>query len=325
MKASCKFPGALVALMLLLLPLPGLAQSWTSEQVNNGVLFAASAYLPGGSGFSLTCGERVPGGPRAIPEIYEGWMVTRPDVLRLSMSVEQIGHSPLEDQRNDVVIVIGDKAFRLPEITWDEMDGYWSTDLQATGAMFDAIATARSFEIHSDAGVRGVSAQGFGIAYATLLDNCRAMFAANGKPWVSRRVVAPLAAPPSVRQVGEAEITRGCNGPSTYEPEAFLIGEIDGDGQPDLVLDWGRVSCLTGHPRPFCGASMCSADIFLSTRQYQRKEGDMLLSLGLRLQPLSNGNMAIAVGGSLAGCASVGKQACEFLFYWNGTELVELP
>lgn len=309
--------------MLFYGPVSAQAQSWRFEREVNQYLFSASIQSTDGSGFSLTCGEQMIRPPGNIPTFYEGWTITRPNALRLVLSEGQIGPSPNQNGRNDVLIAIGPDAYRLPNVIWDDLYGDWSVDIQATGPMFDAIMTAPSFDIHSDAGVLTVPGNGFAAAYTNLLNNCRSLFGAIGKPWLPGPP-APPPAPVTMRQAAEAAVVKGCNGASTFEPGAFLSGDIDGDGVPDVVLDWGSIACAQPPARPYCGASRCSAFVFLSQRFPLRPKPIDILGLGVRLQPLSNGNMAVASGGSLMECRSVGLDGCEFLFYWNGADLVPL-
>ena len=128
-----------------------------------------------------------------------------------------------------------------------------------------------------------------------------------------------------MRQIAESNIWKGCGGAAHIEPDAFLTGDIDGDGVPDVVLDWRSVQCQGSMRYPFCGASTCTADVYLSSAYHRTGYPEALLALGVRLQPLSNGAMAVAVGGTLSDCYAVGKDSCEFLFYWNGYDLVKLP
>jgi len=282
----------------------------------------------GRAGFSLACATRKANAPAVLSTYYEGTPFTRPDEVQLAFTGNEIGAPTGLDRRRDVMLVIGANAYRLPEITWDDLSYEWSTRVQATGGMFEAIAAAPSFEIRSDAGVVQVGTSGFSTAYSSLLGICRSQFAAAFKPWKPAPAIAARpqpARPQSMRQAAEASVGRGCNGPSTYEPDAFLSGDIDGDGVEDVVLHWGAITCSGALPRPFCGASQCTSEVFLSQLFPTRQRPEEMLGLGVRLQPLSNGNMAVAVGGSLSSCNAAGLQSCEFLYYWNGSDFVNLP
>ncbi len=304
-------------------PATGQAQAWRFEREINRFLFSASIRSSDGSGFSLTCGERLIHVPGYIPMYYEGWDITRPNTLRLVLNERQIGPSQNWNGRDDVLIAIGANAYRLPNVTWNDLNGTWSADIQATGPMFDAIMAARSFEIHSDAGVLAVPGGGFATAYTNLLNNCRSLFAANGKPW-RPAPPAPPPAPVSMRQAAETTVGKACGGASTYRDGGFLSGNIDGDNLPDVVVDWGRIECAGPDPRPACGASRCSVYVFLSRSFPLRRRHEELLGLGARFQQLSNGTDAVAIGGALMECRSVGLESCEFLYYWNGSDLVPL-
>lgn len=319
----------IVTLALLLLPMNARAQDWKFENRNDGVAFNTYLYHQGGEGFSLSCSGRNHAVPGLLPMYYEGTTWTRPDELHLSFSGRSVGRFTNQLSRNDVLLVIGTIAYRLSEVIWDEYISGWNVTLQARGPMFDAISAARSFEIRSDAGTVVLGTSGFAPGYANLINTCRRQFAAARQPWRSGpMVVAPPVAPSApvtMRRAAEADIAKGCNGPSTYEPDAFLSAEIDGDGAPDVVLDWRKIKCSGTFSQPFCGASMCSADVYLSASYGRTNSPKQLLAAGVRLQSLSNGNMAVGVGGSLADCYGIGADSCEFLYYWNGADLVGLP
>jgi hypothetical protein len=321
-----------VTLTLLLLPMMANAQDWKFENRNDGVAFNTYLYHQGGEGFSLGCSGRNHSVPGLLPMYYEGTTWTRPDEIHLSFSGRSVGRYTSQVSRNDVLLVIGAGAYRLPRIAWDDYTSDWSLILQARGPMFDAISAVRSFEIRSDAGTVILGTSGFASGYANLINTCRRQFAAARQPWRSGPMVvaaqvAPAApvAPVTMRQAAEADVAKGCNGPSTYEPDAFLSAEIDGDGVADVVLDWRKIKCSGTFSQPFCGASMCSADVYLSGSYARTNAPKQLLAAGVRLQSLSNGNMAVGVGGSLADCYGIGADNCEFLYYWNGADLVGLP
>lgn len=316
----------IVALVLFIAPLPGFAQSWQFQRHDDGSFFHASISLPTGPGFVLGCGER---SARGISPMITGNVepeTTPRDIFDLSFSQAGLGSAwGRAGPRTDVMVVAGATAYRFPDIHWSDYYGAYRTRIAANDAMLSALITAPRFEIRSAVGQIVVPASGFASAFASLTSYCRSRFAAIGKPWLSAPAAAPSAPVVSMRQAAEAAVARGCNGPSTFEPGAFLSGEIDGDGLPDVVLDWRRISCTGQRLNPFCGASMCSADVYLSSGFPRRNKPEMLLALGVRLQPLSNGNMAVGVGGSLSDCQSIGTTDCEFLFYWNGVDLTTLP
>jgi len=289
---------------------------------DDGSFFVATMQLPGGA-LSLTCGERSPRGLSALETGNMEPTVTPRDALRLRLDLDAL---PLpggfRQSRDDLIVEAGGQGFRLPPLNADELTWSWSVDLGAADPLFAAIPAAPEMVLHGEAGRLALPTAGFAEAHGQLRRHCAQMFATVGQPWATAAPATP-SAPVTPRAEAEAALARGCNGPADAGPAAFLAGEIDGDGQPDIVLDWREITCRSGHPRPFCGASMCQASVFLSSRPGTPREPLELLALGVRLQPLSNGNMAVAVGGSLSMCQPQGT-ACEFLYYWTGSELAEL-
>jgi hypothetical protein len=309
--------------MAFAMPGAALAQGWQLQSDDDGSFFLGAISLNAAPGMALICGERSPQGlspgqtGNLEPEI------TAPETFRLYLGPAQIGppDSALTARR-DVLVVVGTTGYRLPPIGWNELFSTWEVDLAATDPVFGVIAAVDAFELRSAAGSQMVSSNGFGRAFGQLTAYCQSMFAGIGLRW--GEATPTPAAPPAMRQAAERAILQGCAGPATKEPDALLIAQIDGDGAEDVVVDWSRITCSGPYPRPFCGASMCSAQVFLSAKFPRTQQPDDLLAAGVRLQPLSNGNMGVSVGGSLSMCSQRGQTVCTFLFYWNGADLVPL-
>ncbi|GGA97428.1 hypothetical protein [Allosediminivita pacifica] len=65
----------------------------------------------------------------------------------------------------------------------------------------------------------------------------------------------------------EARIREACRGAYSGE-DAIVQTEIDGDGKPDFLLDWSSVTCAdrsVGRGGGYCGAQMCSIDVYASS------------------------------------------------------------
>lgn len=312
------------------------AQTWRFTPNDDGSYFLGFLYTPPGTpGFALTCGER---SPRGVSPMVTGNVepdVTRPDAVLMTFGDREIGpFDGYADTRSDVMVVVGDQGYALPQIQWNELNHRWETQLQAVNAMFDRIGAAASFRLYSRFGDITVPADGFAQGYASFLGYCRSMFASVGRPWRTGAARAGSAAGTApmggsaggiMRQAAEAVVRKECNGAATWSPGAFLTGDIDGDGVEDVVLDWSEVSCTIGNPRPYCGAAVCSAHWFLSSVPLRRGEPDGMLAHGVRLQPLTNGNVGIVVGGPSNGCMQVaGTPHCETLYWWNGAMLAPM-
>lgn len=315
---------AILTLTLVALGCPAMAQDWQVRSSDDGSFFVHSLGGPPGS-FALQCGERSAQGLSPMATGNTTPLITVPGAVRIGFGSDALGVPQTQDRRSDVMIVIGTAGFQLPELVWDELDGTWGLELPEDDPVFLQLAQTEMFGIYtgSDRQMRQISTLGFAQAYDQIRQLCAAGFAALGQPWGADPVQAAAPQPPSgpMEALAMAAVTKGCGGPSDLDTGAILRGQIDGDGTEDVVLDWSAITCRSGLARPFCGASMCSADVFLSARG---GTPETLLALGVRLQPLSNGLQAVATGGSLAMCQERAASACEFLWYWTGSGLEEL-
>jgi len=315
---------AMLALAVVVSPGAAAAQDWAMSQFDDGSFFSATLAPVDGPGPALVCGERSPQGVSPTVTGNTEPDITPPGAFRVYLSDRAIGAPGAHLQtRDDVLLVVGDTGFRLRGLRWNELFVTWEIDLPANDPAFAAIAGHERFELRSDRGSHAVSAVGFADGLRQLTGYCSAVFAAIGKPWPQQGGAATQVE--AMRRAAEADIGRGCNGPATWGPEAMRAANIDGDGIEDIVLDWRAVTCSSGPPRPYCGASMCSADIYLSALFPRKGHPEKLLALGVRIQPLDNGNDAVGLGGSLSSCREAfGTGDCEFLWYWTGTGLARL-
>lgn len=313
----------IASLFALVLAVPAVARTseWQFQSFDDGSFFTGSITPSNDRDLMLLCGERSPQGLTALQTGNMEPDITPRDSLRLYMSDELIGsHDGVTQKRQDVLLVVGATGYRLPVINWNELFSTWEVDLPVADPVFSAVAEQADFEVRSNAGTRVITSNGFRRAHAVLTEHCQSMFTAIGLPWST---VAPASVPKvSMRQIAETAIKSGCGGPATQGPKTFLSGEIDGDGTEDVVVFWDEITCSGGYPRPFCGASMCSAQIFVSSRHARGERPEDLLAQAVWLQPLSNGNMGVVTVGSLAACQN--RPTCEFIWYWDGREIVQL-
>lgn len=294
---------------------------WQFRSFDDGSFFSAAISPTDRPGLALLCGERSPTGLSALQTGNMEPDITRPDSYRLYLGENDIGaYEGYTETRQDVLIVIGTTGYRVPVVRWNELFGTWEADLPANDPVFAALAEQPAFELRSQAGSPVVTTNGFGRALTRLGGHCQTMFTAIGLPW--RTVAAAPAPRPDMQQLAEAAIQTGCGGPAIMGPKTIQTGEIDGDGQPDVVVFWDGITCSGGYPRPFCGASMCSVQLFVSSLFARRGKPEELLAQSVWLQPLTNGNSGVVTVGSLATCQ--GRGNCEFLWYWNGTDIVQL-
>ena len=314
-----------VCLALASVSSPGAnAQNWEFSSGDDGSFFVGYVRWIAGRGVTLICGERSPQGMSPYTTGNLEPDITPPGILRLNIDASLLAPPQRYDaRRSDVLIGAGASGFRLPPLQWNELFNVWETDLGAADPFFAALTAAPSIDLYTDAGKIALGAAGFAGAYQQLDGYCRSMFAQIGKPWGAAAAVAPPSG--AMKQAAEASIQQGCNGPAQREAGYLLTGDIDGDGQEDAVVDWARLRCQTGIARPFCGAALCSVDIFLTRAFPSRGMAETILAIGARLVPLDNGNDGLITGGSLSNCQFPPRNPCEFLHYWNGSALVAAP
>ncbi len=308
-----------LAAVLGLMPAVSWAQDWTMSQFDDGSFFSATLAPVDGPGPALVCGERSPQGLSAAVTGNSEPDITPAGAFRVYVSDRTIGGPGAHRQiRDDVMLIVGDSGFRLRGLRWNELFSTWEVDLPATDPAFAGIAAQERFELRSDRGSHVISAIGFDAGLRQLTGYCSAMFTAVGLPWSTGQAGA-------MRRAAETDIRRGCGGPATTSDRALLSANIDGDGVEDIVLDWGEVTCQSGLPRPFCGAAMCSANLYVSALYPRTGKPEDWLAQGVRLQPLNNGKDGVAMGASLASCREAGHPGgCTAILYWDGTRMVTL-
>jgi len=312
----------------VLWPLAAVAE-WQATTRDDGALFYGDVASEGRF-LNLRCVGLSRGGRNPVElEVHE--VGTTPIYgLRLEIETPVLAFVDENAQRTDVAIWIDGTGYQLPTVYWNILDGNWNTNLQLSDPLIAAMRGGRDLIFGPVAGPQyRFSTAGLGTALDAVTRYCVSEYQRLGHP-----VPAALSAYAASAQVGTsleaaigADIAKACPTGATTAPGHILSGQIDHDDQPDFVLDWGAVTCNAPPARPFCGASMCGADVYLSSRYPAQGQADVLLALGVRLIPLSNGFQGIELGGSLSTCNSAGKgsSGCVFVWYWSGTDLARLP
>lgn len=213
----------------------------------------------------------------------------------------------------------GQKGYRLPPIVFNELIGIWGVSVNATGALIPALETTQSYVLAAGEEVAWqFPADGLANAISQSITTCEAAWAAaETTPPNTASVSNPTGTSPLFASA-HADIERICNGSYTAEAGAFLQGQIDQDGTDDFVVWWNNIRCNSALPRPLCGASQCSAKVYLSTVAAPMD----LLAQDVNVQALSNGKIGLKLVGRFDSCGA-DSLGCERLWYWNGTDLVE--
>lgn len=321
----------LIAIWLLLICAgSGLAQeSWTARTFDSGTYLMAGA-SHSGSGVSFECTAPSPQGRPAIETGSYEMHVSKPFEAIISFQDSLFDWAPPYTQSN-VILALDGAGFRLPPFDLDELSGT-AVYVPMADTLMLAFLNAQNVTLYSGTG------KTYQLPTAGLADALRTAFTYCIDRWIVvgaqmppalagfRQGAASPALPGgalAMRAKAEANIQRSCGGPAEIGSLAIASADIDGDGIDDVLVDFGQLTCLQGPPRPFCGASRCSATIFLSARARPYE----MIVLGASLIPLSNGLHGVAVGGGLHECRAAGQEGtgCQIIWYWNGTEMVQLP
>lgn len=309
----------MVRIALFLCALAGLwanaaaAQTWTYQTWDNGHLIHAVA--GSGQGLSFRCNGPSTGGLDALTaEAHEDTRTPRGQML-IEIGPDRV---PLGNaySRGDVVLWVDETGYRLPMMTLNELDGVWQVQVSTRDALFVALMQGQDVVVAPGIDAAwSYATPGLRRALEQAMSLCEAAWTGQGPAFA--RTTEQL------RRAAHLDIIKGCSG-MTYSPgpEAILEGQIDGDGVADIVVKWDDIACQGSFPRPFCGASACSVKVFLSSRAGARPLD--LLAQSASLTQLSNGRTGLQIGGRFASCGP-NSLGCQRVWYWNGSDLVELP
>ncbi len=301
------------------------AAEWTSAAFDNGAWFEAS--VGDGRGISLGCGGRSPTG-QPLPATDEP-NLTGPWQLDLLLEAPPMPRgADGAPTPGDTMVVIGTAGYTLPALRWDVLtDDHWVQSLELGDGLVRALVAGPPVEVRLG-GVPVLSLPGDGLAdaLADVVAFCGARWAALGlpPPPVSADMAPATAAAPSpasgLRAAVDAHVEDNCNGSFTASPGWLHAGEIDGDGTPDLVVAWDGVQCNGSLGRPYCGASQCAVDTFLSSVYPRTGAPESLYGAAVSLVQAPGGLAQLALVGRLATCGDAADpNDCIFYWGWDGS------
>jgi hypothetical protein len=123
---------------------------------------------------------------------------------------------------------------------------------------------------------------------------------------------------PSVVQRAISEQRRDCK-TVAFEKGFVTRKDINGDGRPDFILDYGAFTC-DGDRRSLCGSLGCSTQVFasLSDGTYLKVVDETVRKLTFREV---QGRPAVVLGysGVADGCKTDADDLCEVVKIWNGS------
>ncbi|MEP6020883.1 MAG: hypothetical protein ABJ251_20595 [Paracoccaceae bacterium] len=292
------------------------SQTWTYREADDGHY----VYAGTGAGLDLdfNCNAPSTQGLEAIQVgAHEETPVSRGQI-KIDIGIERL---PVGNdiQRDDVMIWSGQTGYRLPTVVFNELHGIWEVSISAADALIAKLGTTEAFVLAAgEDAARQFPADGLANAISQSIKTCEVAWAAVESTGPN---TASVSSPPKASPLfatAHADIMRICNGSYTAADGAFLQGQIDQDETDDFVVWWSNISCNSAFPRPLCGASHCSAKIYLPTVSTPMD----LLAQTVSVQALTNGKVGLNLVGRFDSCG-VNSLGCERLLYWNGTDLVE--
>lgn len=336
----------ILSLLLALLLAPAVtAQTWQPALSDDGRYaygFANAEGLPMAIGCVVRSAQNRPLESEGILEVQP----SAPYAMRIELWGNAIPADGRQS-RGDIVLWVNDTGFQLPLVTLDEFYGYWWTELSMGDPLFAALGTAERLVLAiGQQSAWSVPVAGLAAATAQAQQHCAATLIATGfppPPWFGTAAApaqpaipaapAAPAVPPSAaaptgallsgpftvpqQVIGHANFL--CEGNAVLAPDAIMAGDLDGDGVPDVVLDWNHITCPPPMlPRAFCGAANCSVDVFLSSRGYTNPE--QLLGIGPNLVALADGRIGLGLSGSMSMCGQSGEH-CQTPLLWDGIRL----
>jgi len=319
-----------VALFVMLMASSASAQTWQSALNDDGG-YAYGTARAEGLPMAFVCNARSVQNRPLIEVGAHEEQPTAPYNMRVEFWGKTIPETGVET-RADIVLWVDDTGYQLPPVVRDEFYGYWSAELSMGDPVYRAFATASRLvlAVGQDA-VWELPVAGLGLAVAEAQQHCAATLVATGYPapaWFGTAGAAPAAAPAPVPAPTPGAFTipsqvttyanRLCEGVATIRPDALQAGDIDGDGAPDVVLDWNHVMCPPPLARAFCGAANCSVDVFMSSKGYVDPEQMLGAVPSLVAQP--DGRMGLMISGSFSMCGQ-NNENCARPWIWNGRQL----
>lgn len=318
-------------LLLLALLWPGSApaQVWEGGVLDDGAFFEAGAGAE--EGLFLSCGGPSAGGLAGDQTGNTHPRITPPGAVELILQGAPFGApADMNEGLSDLEIRAADgRGYRLPRASWNPIWDEWSVVMHADSPLWSLMAEVPAVTVSARGGAVRRSTSGFGPAFAALVRDCARLYAAIGVAWPAPLPPAPPPQPPpqaAMDRAARAHAAGVCGAAPTLSPEAIMPANIDGDGQPDAVLDLRGVTCPGRAWQDHCGAAACYIEIFVSRLFPAKGEPESVLGLGATVAPLDNGLDGVIVGGLPVDCnAAPPGSDCNLGLYWTGTVLAVLP
>lgn len=319
----------LLPLLALLWPASAAAQFWEGGVIDDGAFFEAGAGAE--EGLFLSCGGPSAGGLTGDQTGNNHPRITPPGAVELILQGPPFGApADLGEKMNDLEIRAMDgRGYRLPPAQWNPIWDEWSVVMHADSPLWSLMTEVPTINVSARGRAVQHTTSGFAPAFATLVRDCARLYAAVGVAWPSPLPAAPPPQAPAQGAMDLAARTHAanvCGAPPSLAPNALMAANLDGDGQPDAVLDLRGVTCPGRAYQDHCGAAACDIEIFVSRLFPTKGQPETILGLGATVAPMSNGLDGVLVGGVPSTCTARNAGSdCRLGLYWTGTALALLP
>lgn len=318
--------------LLALCAAPLWAQQWETKLTRDDAYDAGRVVMPG-SAMVIACAAR---SPKRGPILGSAWweVSVAPPWQYLLVFQDQLVPAAGSAQQVEMILFADQTGYRLPPVLRNELEGGWQVMLPMTDPMLIAAETASQLVLQVGATTAWqLPVAGLAQGLKATRDACGATWNATGiatpagfappggsAPTAPAAPAAPtpgaFTLPPQV----QANANQSCSGQATFDGAALQAGDLDGDGAPDIVMDWGLVRCNGQSMRAFCGAANCQYDIFLSSRSYALT--DTRLAVSATIVQHHSGRLGLLMAGTAGVCSQID---CNVPWLWNGTGFVQVP
>ena len=326
------FRSAAMAFSALLLTTPALAQGWSANSDFTEGWFFADVRAEGGP-INFGCAGSYAG---SDPFRGEGGGPYDPYIIQISMNqtvdVADLGLG----SRNDVIFVIGEAGYQLPDVWWNEMLTEWQSVVSIGDPLITALLAGGDAQLWAGGALVGaMPGAGLAASMAEVINFCDAHWIASGAPLPSHAAEtiqilrAQPPAPVPMEQVMLDQITAHCGGPGQVRADAIGRSDFDGDGVEDILLHWSGVTCQTDSPLVAgrgagqCGEAVCLTTAYVSSSIRAGNAAFEILAPSAWVDPDIATDILLGVG--LNDCNRLNMQPdCRTRSRWNGTEFVRI-
>lgn len=306
---------------------------WQQSHYDNGAIFSGSAG-PEGRLFSLRCTNLSRQGLDLVMMGSHEETQTAPGQLLVSVAPSLVPVRGIEYERSDLIVWADGTGYRLPRVSFNEFSGDgWETRIGIADPMVLALMSASTVIVGAAAGPHyQLDSANMGTALRETVQFCLGEYARMGAPVPPALAgfMAPAVAPTPPPHNGEFQIppqvvsqvtAQSCfGGPVSISSSAYQAGDLDGDGVPDVAVNYGDVTCPNERQNPNCGAANCTLEVYVSSRGYQRPF--QMLGTFIAIVPHARGGLALEFGGTYSVC---GESGCDIPWRWTGTTFEQRP